>query len=249
MQVSGNWTRDRLGCPVDIKSCPVDIQTRAAQNSLLCPCIAPALSGPPLRSPLCRSFWIWAWLYSANPSRASTTLQAREGHAGCGYELQGSASSKAAAAGTPFNASASCTASTLHALTRPHTVCLSGRKVTARGATKSQSAPQRHLQRELFALAQQCCGKDQQRNDFDLACGERANRSGNAHTDEEPRCFSAWWHPPMWHSSGSRRRGRQWSCPGPASPTHPAQWWSQLTPFLSSGCASAHEGRGGQQVP
>lgn len=111
VQVSCDWRRDRLGCPVDI-------QTRAAQNSLLRPCIAPALPGPPLRSPLCRNFWIWAWLYSANPSRASTTLQAREGHAGCRYELQDSASSKATAAGTPFNASASCTTSTLRA--QPH---------------------------------------------------------------------------------------------------------------------------------
>lgn len=102
--------------------------------------------------------------------------------------VAGQRQQQAAAAATPFNASASCTASSLHAPTRSHTVCLSGRQGGCKSrAAESQSAPQRHLQRELFALAQQSCGQDQQRNDFDLACAARANKSGKAHTDEEPR--------------------------------------------------------------
>lgn len=54
--VSCHWRGDRQGCPADI-------QTSAAQSLLAAPLLLrTALSGSPLRSPLCRSFWIWAWL-------------------------------------------------------------------------------------------------------------------------------------------------------------------------------------------
>ena len=101
--------------------------------------------------------------------------------------VAGQRQQQAAAAATPFNASASCTASSLHAPTRSHTVCLSGRQGGCKSrAAKSQSAPQRHLQRELFALAQQSCGQDQQRNDFDLACGKSKQVRESAHRRGAP---------------------------------------------------------------